>query len=127
MRKIIDRHYITLDLSHEIRCPRKKIPPLPPSSPYLHPPTFTLSPPLPHIAHTGMLAVMIELICSLHTSQEDWEEQDTVMRVHLFSYALSLCKQNNQNCKSVSTILLYMHCDTHSMSFTHPVLHTVTH
>ena len=61
---------------------------------------------------------MIELVCSLHTSShEDWEEQDTVMRIQLFSYVLSLCSQSNQNCKSVGLLVLLMTDKNDSWSF----------
>ena len=46
-----------------------------------------------------MLAVMIELISSLHTSLSDWQEGDTLIRMQLFSYISSLCSQNQQNCR----------------------------
>ena len=46
-----------------------------------------------------MLAVMIEVVCSLHTSTCNWEEADTLMRMQLFSYITSLCAQNQTNCK----------------------------
>jgi len=44
---------------------------------------------------------MVELVCSLHTSRENWEDGDTVMRIQLFSYVLSLCSQDNLNCQYV--------------------------
>ena len=44
---------------------------------------------------------MVELVCSLHTSHENWEDGDTVMRIQLFSYVLSLCSQDNRNCQYV--------------------------
>ncbi len=48
---------------------------------------------------TGVLAVMVELVSSLHTSAYDWEESDALMRIQLFSYVSSLCAQNKSNCK----------------------------
>jgi len=50
-------------------------------------------------APAGMLAVIVELICTLHTSCSDWEESDMLMRMQLFSYVSSLCAQNQKNCK----------------------------
>ena len=47
----------------------------------------------------GILAVMIELICVLHTAPSEWEESDTLMRMQLFSYVSSLCAQHLRNCK----------------------------
>ena len=46
-----------------------------------------------------MLAVMVEVVCSLHTSTSDWREGDTLLRMQLFSYLSSLCAQNQANCK----------------------------
>ena len=46
-----------------------------------------------------MLAVMIELVCTLHTSTSDWQDGDTLVRMQLFSYISSLCAQNQLNCK----------------------------
>ena len=51
--------------------------------------------------HTGILAVMIELVCSLHTAYYEWEESDMQLRMQLFSYISSLCAQDSHNCKSV--------------------------
>ena len=94
LRKIISDHFMTLDLSHQIKYPRTYVLDSSPS-PSPSPSPLSLDPLTP----LGLLAVMIELVCSLHTSHEDWEETDTVMRVHLFSYILSLCSQNNHNCR----------------------------
>ena len=55
---------------------------------------------VPHcVTISGMLAVMIELVSSLHTSAYDWREGDTLLRMQLFSYISSLCAQNQKNCR----------------------------
>ncbi|CAI8037971.1 Putative neurobeachin homolog [Geodia barretti] len=56
-----------------------------------------------------MLAVMIEVVCSLHTSTCDWEEADTLMRMQLFSYITSLCAQNQTNCKALLRLTQWQH------------------
>ena len=48
-----------------------------------------------------MLAVIVELICTLHTALSEWEESDMLVRMQLFSYVSSLCAQNKKNCRSV--------------------------
>ena len=48
-----------------------------------------------------MLAVIVELICTLHTALSEWEESDMLVCMQLFSYVSSLCAQNKKNCRSV--------------------------
>ena len=61
-----------------------------------------------------MLAVMVELICTLHTSLSEWEESDLMVRMQLFSYISSLCAQNKSNCRLACQhilVLLALDCD----------------
>lgn len=52
-------------------------------------------------AFEGVLALMIELLCTLHSAPSDWMEQDVLMRIQLLSYICSLCALNRNNCKYV--------------------------
>ena len=58
---------------------------------------------------TGMLAVIVDLLCSLHTQHTDWEKSDTLMRIQLFSYVSSLCAQNQANCRAVLSLPNWEH------------------
>lgn len=98
-RKIIDGHYLALDLNHQIKFPGKSIRTkmclidliciISVACCFTH-----LNSP-----HTEMLAVIIELICTLHTAVSEWEESDMLTQMQLFSYISSLCAQNIKNCR----------------------------
>ena len=102
-RRVIEGHYLALDLGHQIKFPGRE------NSLIMTLLTiFFLMIDDCHVKHTfffhntEMLAVIIELICTLHTSLSEWEESDMLVRMQLFSYISSLCAQNKKNCRSAS-------------------------